>query len=107
MMYEPGDIVLIPFPYTNLQSSKNRPAIVIYCDGHVSDVIVLAITSQKYGKKKVLLNNNKLSFGVLPLDSYVRYDKVATLHSSLIHRKVARVKKAELQNILRLFRSQF
>lgn len=47
--YEFGDIVLIPFPFTDQSSTKRRPAVIISSVAyHRSrhDVIVMAITSQ-------------------------------------------------------------
>jgi mRNA interferase MazF len=39
-----GDIVLIPFPFTNLKETKKRPAVVLYTNKQ--DVIVAFITSR-------------------------------------------------------------
>jgi len=44
-----GEIILVGFPFTNLQSSKKRPAVVISSKAYNrqrDDVILLAITSQ-------------------------------------------------------------
>lgn len=44
-----GDVVLVGFPFTNLQTTKKRPAVVIsdasYQQGR-PDIILMAITSQ-------------------------------------------------------------
>jgi mRNA interferase MazF len=48
--YEFGDIVLIPFPFTDQSSTKRRPAVIISSAAyHRSrhDVLVMAITSQR------------------------------------------------------------
>jgi mRNA interferase MazF len=49
--YKFGDVVLLNFPFTNLQSIKKRPAVVISSMAYSQqrpDVIVLAITSRVY-----------------------------------------------------------
>ena len=47
--YKRGDIVLVPFPFTDLSSSKRRPALVISPDDfntRMQDLVVAVITSQ-------------------------------------------------------------
>ncbi len=48
--YEFGDIVLVPFPFTNQSVTKRRPAVVISSQAyHRSrpDLIIMAVTSQQ------------------------------------------------------------
>jgi mRNA interferase MazF len=43
-----GDVVLLPFPFTDLTTTKQRPAVVISSEAFNArqrDVVVLAITS--------------------------------------------------------------
>ncbi len=47
--FEFGDIVLVPFPFTDQRATKKRPAVVVSPAAYNSDradVIVMAITSQ-------------------------------------------------------------
>jgi mRNA interferase MazF len=47
--YSFGDVVLVPFPFTDQTASKKRPAVVVSADAYHQvrpDVIVMAITSQ-------------------------------------------------------------
>jgi mRNA interferase MazF len=47
--YSFGDIVLIPFPFTDQTASKKRPAVVVSADAYHQqrpDVILMAVTSQ-------------------------------------------------------------
>jgi mRNA interferase MazF len=44
-----GDIILVPFPFTDQSSSKKRPAVIISSARYASerpDFIIMAITSQ-------------------------------------------------------------
>ena len=46
--YSFGDVVLVSFPFTNMQTAKRRPAVIIHSPAYHDrpDVILMAITSQ-------------------------------------------------------------
>ena len=47
--FSSGDIILVPFPFTNQKTTKKRPAVVISSqayNGERSDLIIMAVTSQ-------------------------------------------------------------
>jgi mRNA interferase MazF len=49
MRYAFGDVILVPFPFTDQSTTKQRPAVVISSSSYNSqrpDLILLAITSQ-------------------------------------------------------------
>jgi mRNA interferase MazF len=47
MNYSKGDIVLLPYPFTDLKTTKVRPAVVVATeDGRHSDVFVVPLTSR-------------------------------------------------------------
>ena len=49
MPYEFGDVVLVPFPFTNQTASKQRPAVVVSGRAYNAarpDIVIMAITSQ-------------------------------------------------------------
>ena len=49
MSYAFGDVILVPFPFTNQSTTKQRPAVVISSSSYNTerpDLILLAITSQ-------------------------------------------------------------
>lgn len=44
-----GDIIVVPFPFTDQTAVKKRPAVVISCEAYQrerADIILMAITSQ-------------------------------------------------------------
>jgi mRNA interferase MazF len=47
--YERGDIVLVPFPFSNQTATKKRPAVVISSSLYnekTNDVVIIAVTSK-------------------------------------------------------------
>ncbi len=47
--YEKGDVILVPFPFSNQSAIKKRPAIVISSNAYnrISvDIVIMAVTSQ-------------------------------------------------------------
>lgn len=47
--YEKGDVVLVPFPFSNQLDHKKRPAVIISSTAYnivSQDVVIMAITSQ-------------------------------------------------------------
>jgi mRNA interferase MazF len=49
MPFEFGDVVLVPFPFTSMTTSKQRPAVVVSSRAHNNtkpDIVMMAITSQ-------------------------------------------------------------
>lgn len=67
--YRRGDIVLVSFPFTDLSSSKRRPALVISPDGfndQSQDVVLVAITSQTSADNAIALRPDDSIDGELP-----------------------------------------
>jgi len=88
-----GKIVLIPFPFTDLTSTKLRPALVLY-EGE-KDVVVAFISSRitKTRPIDILINENHSEFKQtgLKLASSVKLDKIATLSKELILGEIGEV----------------
>jgi mRNA interferase MazF len=50
--FESGDVILVPFPFTDQQSNKKRPAVVVSSPAYHrtrSDIIIMALTSNLSG----------------------------------------------------------
>ena len=99
-----GDIVLVPFPFTNLSGQKLRPAIIISPDP-VGEDILLAIVSSVVPAMpeptEYVLEACHPTFAVTGLKStsVFKMGKMATLRRSLILRRVGHA-TPELQKAL-------
>jgi len=86
------DIVLVSFPFSNLKTSKIRPALVVKpLEGN--NIILCQITTKKRGisKYEVILNKKSCD-GNIKFDSNIYLDMIFTLHESLIIKKIGSVK---------------
>ena len=101
--YRRGDIVLVPFPFTDLSSSKRRPALVISPDtfnDQVADLVVAAITSQLTNEHAVTIGQSDCIEGILPKVSVVKLAKVFTIHSTLVIKKLCVLREEKLAQVL-------
>ena len=111
MEYKQGDIVVIPFPFTDLTAIKLRPVLIISHQDYnnaADDVVVCGITSNlKDSLYSVLVDNAQLREGHIPLTSRIKADKLFTLKQSLIRKKVAVVQEQVLENVKQEIRAVF
>ncbi|NBU34131.1 type II toxin-antitoxin system PemK/MazF family toxin [bacterium] len=79
-----GSVVVTRFPYSDLKSYKVRPVLVI-AHGDFGDLILCQITSISDGSlSKITLKNADFKSGGLPVDSFIRPDKIFTSDQKLI-----------------------
>lgn len=88
-----GKIILIPFPFTDLSSTKLRPALVLH-EGE-KDVVVAFISSRTENPKStdIIIDQNHPEFNEtgLKLTSVLRIDKIATISKELILGEIGEV----------------
>ena len=95
--YRPGDIVLVRFPFTNLESEKKRPALVISETSYSTNLklyLMAMITSQIEAPEisgDLLIHEWQKSGLLYP--SRLRLAKMATIEDSLIDKKMGVVSK--------------
>jgi mRNA interferase MazF len=90
-MYKQREIVLVPFPYSDLSSSKRRPVLVISNDDYnqsFDDVVVCVITSNRQiDGYSVPLDTENVEIGIMPESSVFKVHKLFTIAQSQIIRK--------------------
>ena len=77
-----GDVVLVPFPFTDLTGSKFRPALVLFPS--LKDVTVAFITTQIKLCKETDIKLKPSSKNGLKKISVLLLDKIATLEKSSV-----------------------
>jgi mRNA interferase MazF len=81
-----GEVVLVPFPFSDLSQSKVRPAVCLASAGR-GDWILCQITSNPYGDPAAIpLDAADFAAGGLSIASYARPGKLFTAHAGLMIR---------------------
>ena|SRR3989344_8980487 len=107
----PGEIVLIKFPFTDLESTKKRPALVVQhtkLSPKIQMCIVAMVTSKIDGLKfpgDVLLKEWKNAGLLNP--SIVRLSKLVTVDFPLIDQKLGSLGKSDLSAVSLELNKQF
>jgi mRNA interferase MazF len=103
--FKKGDVVLVAFPFTDLTTTKVRPALVISSDSFQRsglDVVLAGITSQipkKISVTDFLLSLEDRRLAGLPKPSLVRLGKIVTLDQRLIRKKLGRLPESTLTKL--------
>ena len=95
-----GVVVLIRFPFSDLSSSKLRPALVVAPAGG-TDWILCQITSNPYSDPAaVVLTPDSFAEGGLPRSSFVRPVKLFTASESIVVRSVGRLTRSAHRKVV-------
>ena len=92
-----GEIILIPFPFTNLTDTKIRPCLVLI--EAEFDVTVSFITTQTGWSDKASLAMKPSAANGLKKESLIRLNKLATIDKELIIGKIGALSKDELTSV--------
>ena len=92
-----GDIVLIPFPFTDLSGSKNRPALVLI-SGETDVTLAFISTQTKYMEVTDILLKPSSENG-LKKESIVRLSKLATIDKDLAIGRLGRIGGRDIKQV--------
>lgn len=102
-----GDVVEVPFPFTDLSSSKKRPAVVL-ADVGMNDWVLCELTSSRRSLPgDVPVTNNDMQSGRLDRNSWARVSRLHTLSARLFVRHFGRLTDAKQSEIAAAVRSLF
>ena len=108
--FEFGDIILVPFPFTDQSLIKKRPAVVVSSTTYQrnrTDIIIMAITSQLHAPSQIgtFLVGDWKAAGLLK-PSVVK-PIVTTLHKTLVQKKLGHFAKQDLQSLRNVLQDIF
>jgi len=100
--YNFGDVVLVPFPFTDRTTNKKRPAVVVSSDVYNTeypDRILMGITSQVASSPKVgdIIITDWQAAGLLKA-SMIK-PVIATIEKKLIVKKLGRLQDLDIQGL--------
>jgi mRNA interferase MazF len=95
-----GDVVVVPFPFSDLSAAKRRPALVV-ATLTGDDVILCQITSRAVADGYAIpITDSDFSTGGLRQDSNVRPNRLFTADSNLIIYQAGTLSTTKVQGII-------
>lgn len=95
-----GDVVVLPFPFSDLTQSKRRPALVL-APLQGDDLILCQITGSASGDPYVVaFDHADFHEGGLSRASYIRPSRLFTADSGIILYRVGRLAPAKVQDAI-------
>ncbi len=102
-MYKQREIVLVPFPYSDLTTSKRRPALILSnnnYNGKFPDMLACVITSNLFKDNYLVdLESTDLNAGILPEKSIIKCHKLFTIQQSLIIKRFRIISKEKFKEV--------
>ena len=95
-----GDVVVVPFPFSDLTQAKRRPALVISkLEG--DDLILCQITSQAIEDEYAIsIDDIDFETGGLKQTSNIRPNRIFTADSNIVLYKIGKIKIEKLTEII-------
>ena len=101
--YSFGDIVLVPFPFTDQSTAKRRPAVVVSSNAYHrerADLVIMAVTSQPRPAGSIGEAQVKDWKGAGLIKPSLVKPVITTIEQSLVIRRLGRLKEED-QQVLR------
>lgn len=102
-----GDLVLLSYPFSNLEERKVRPALIVsnnLFNNKSDDCILVPLTSViKSEPYSVVINQEDLEAGRLLKISRIRVDKIFSVEKKLIRLRIGRLNKEIFEKVKQEF----
>lgn len=96
--FNSGDIILVPFPFSNLSGEKKRPALVLAVAERWGELVCVMLTSSPKGCNEVPLKQWKEAG--LPKRTVARVHRLFTIEERIVIKKIGRAEPKDFKEIL-------
>ena len=95
-----GDVVVVPFPFSDLSQAKRRPALIL-AELEGDDRILCQITSQRLGHQYAIqLDDEDFAEGSLKRKSNIRPNRIFTVDMRIILYRIGHLKAGKLDEVI-------
>lgn len=97
------DVVILPFPFTDRNAAKVRPAVVVSSEalhGRAGKYFLAMITSAGHAPVEGDVGISDIETAGLPVDSRVRPSKLATVERSAFRKRIGTLPKTDRLRVL-------
>ncbi len=95
-----GDVVIVPFPFSDLTNAKRRPALVLATLTR-NDLILCLITSQASNDPyAIAISSADFATGSLNRDSYVKANRLFTANEQIIAYKIGALTADKINEVI-------
>jgi mRNA interferase MazF len=94
-----GDVVVLPFPYTDFSSVKKRPAVVIATLKGSNVILSQITTNQRNDEDLISLTKKDFASGSLSSDSFIMASLIFTADISRIEYKAGKIKPEKIKEV--------
>jgi len=95
-----GDVISVPFPFSDTSTTKKRPALVI-AESDNNNIIICPITSKPGRDYEIKLEDQDFRVGKLNLSPcYIRPNIIATVDKSNVIRYIGKLKDDKLHQVI-------
>jgi mRNA interferase MazF len=97
-----GEVVVVPFPFSDLSASKLRPALVVSHLSGSDDVILCQITTPfRNDGYSISLKRADFKSGGLDHDSFIRPNRIFTADAKILVRSKGNVRQSKIDEVVR------
>ncbi len=95
-----GDVISIPFPFSDTSTTKRRPALVI-AESDSNNMLVCPITSKVGRDYEIKLEDQDFRVGKLNLNPcYIRPNIIATVDKSNVIRYIGKLRNEKINEVI-------